>query len=73
MLIYVKNTHADKEMNLSVKIELEAGNKNLKAPLNTVEDVVGKNRLELWMVCSKVDADIEWGDFKIVWETSEKP
>jgi hypothetical protein len=33
MLIYVKNTHADKEMNLSVKIELEAGNKNLKAPL----------------------------------------
>lgn len=71
MLIYVRNK-SDRDLNLSLQVLVADSNKNLKAPLNRIEEAQQKNRFDLWMVCHKVDPAQDWGDFKIEWRVNEK-
>ena len=72
LLVYIKNTN-NSDYNVKVKVTPAEGNTNLRAPLNVVEDVITKNRFELWMVCHKVDPTKDWGDYSVSWEVQEKP
>jgi hypothetical protein len=72
ILVYIKNTN-NIDYNVSVKIASGEGNTNLRAPLNAVEDTLTKNRLELWLVCHKVDPTQPWGDWSVSWDIQEKP
>lgn len=72
MLFYVKNTN-ETDYHVSVKVTPGEGNQNMRPPFNEVEDTIPKNRLELWLVCHKVDPATVWGDWTVQWNVHEKP
>lgn len=72
LMIYAKNNNTNKDMNVSLKIIKDASNVNLRCPISSVDDTITKGRLELWMVCHKVNPAEDWGQFDIQFEVEEK-